>query len=514
MPRSKPAKPLDLPGRADAAGSSERRAQLATVAAEPFPLVLQRRASATIRGHVRRAVVRLCVLIAADISVLVLLRFLFRGVGDQAWLGGRVATVARALVPSGEFPYTQFVLAVMIGLVVFGTYRPGDHRRAPAKLFSAAALGLALVFWARAWEHNPWLSLIAFAAALPFLGLALCVERMLVDRVVRRVRPVGDGAVRTLVVGTGPVVHEAMTSPALSDAAEFRVVGHWDVGRAFERHGKLADLVWTIEAKHVEGIVLAGSFDNALFIELVNLADAAGCHVYSFPVEFVRGDIEPQLVWRRGAPLMQLTRPGARGPQLAIKRCVDIVGPALALLVLSPLLALIALAVRLSSSGPILFKQMRVGQGGRPFCIYKFRTMIRDAEAQRNTVAAQSIYGDLRLFKVKDDPRVTPVGRFLRRTSLDELPQLWNVLRGDMSLVGPRPPLPCEVELYEEHHYTRFDMKPGMTGPWQVSGRNRITDFDEVLQLEFSYLRQWSIWKDIDILVRTIPEVLKMKGAH
>jgi lipopolysaccharide/colanic/teichoic acid biosynthesis glycosyltransferase len=124
------------------------------------------------------------------------------------------------------------------------------------------------------------------------------------------------------------------------------------------------------------------------------------------------------------------------------------------------------------------------------------------------------MYGDLRLFKVKNDPRVTRIGGFLRRTSLDELPQLWNVLRGDMSLVGPRPPLPCEVELYEEHHYTRFDMRPGITGPWQVSGRNRITDFDAVLQLEFGYLRQWSIWKDFGILLRTVPEVLKMKGAH
>jgi lipopolysaccharide/colanic/teichoic acid biosynthesis glycosyltransferase len=140
--------------------------------------------------------------------------------------------------------------------------------------------------------------------------------------------------------------------------------------------------------------------------------------------------------------------------------------------------------------------------------------MVRDAEARRTAMASQSMYGDLRLFKVKDDPRVTRVGRFLRRTSLDELPQLWNVLRGDMSLVGPRPPLPCEVELYEEHHYTRFDMKPGITGPWQVSGRNRITDFDEVLKVEFDYLRQWSIWKDVEILVRTLPEVLKMKGAH
>jgi lipopolysaccharide/colanic/teichoic acid biosynthesis glycosyltransferase len=115
---------------------------------------------------------------------------------------------------------------------------------------------------------------------------------------------------------------------------------------------------------------------------------------------------------------------------------------------------------------------------------------------------------------VKDDPRVTRIGAFLRRTSLDELPQLWNVLLGHMSVVGPRPPLPCEVALYQEHHYTRLNMRPGMTGPWQASGRNRITDFEEVVRLESAYIRQWSIWKDLAILLRTIPVVLRMDGAH
>jgi hypothetical protein len=319
--RARPAKPLDVPTRTETVASNGRwSGALPDVSREPFPLVLQRRAPVAIRAHVRRAVVRLSVLVAADISVLLLLRFLFRGVSDRGWLGAPIAAIARALAPPGEFPYAQFVIAVMVGLLIFGNYRPGDHRRAPAKLFSAAALGLGLVFWGRLWEHNPWLSLLGFAAALVVLGLALWVERMIVDRVVRRVRPVGDAAVRTLVVGTGPVAQEAAESPALSDPAEFRVVGHWDVARVLDsdRRDRLSELVATIEAKHVEGIVLAGAFDSDLFFELVNLADAAGCHVYSLPSEFVRGDIEPRLVWRRGAPLMQLTRPGARGPQLAV----------------------------------------------------------------------------------------------------------------------------------------------------------------------------------------------------
>jgi lipopolysaccharide/colanic/teichoic acid biosynthesis glycosyltransferase len=140
--------------------------------------------------------------------------------------------------------------------------------------------------------------------------------------------------------------------------------------------------------------------------------------------------------------------------------------------------------------------------------------MVRDAEKRQDGIAARSIYGDGRLFKVKDDPRVTRVGRFLRRTSLDELPQLWNVMRGDMSLVGPRPPVPQEVALYEEHHFARFHMKPGITGPWQVGGRNNVTSFEEIVRLEADYMRYWSIGKDIEILLRTLPAVLGQRGAH
>jgi lipopolysaccharide/colanic/teichoic acid biosynthesis glycosyltransferase len=139
--------------------------------------------------------------------------------------------------------------------------------------------------------------------------------------------------------------------------------------------------------------------------------------------------------------------------------------------------------------------------------------MIAGAEDRRPELQEISIYRDARLFKVPNDPRVTRLGRMLRRTSLDEVPQLLNVLRGEMSLVGPRPPLPMEVELYEAHHYARFDVKPGITGPWQVSGRNEIRDFEEVVALESSYIRTWSVWADLWLLLRTIPAVFRMRGA-
>jgi lipopolysaccharide/colanic/teichoic acid biosynthesis glycosyltransferase len=212
--------------------------------------------------------------------------------------------------------------------------------------------------------------------------------------------------------------------------------------------------------------------------------------------------------------LVQLTAPSLKVPQLVVKRALDLIGATMSLVVLSPLLAILAVLVKLESRGPAFFAQERVGRGGRLFKIFKLRTMVDGAEAKRDGLLAQSVYSDPRLFKMPGDPRMTRTGRWLRRTSLDELPQLLNVLKGEMSLVGPRPPLPSEVALYEAHHYARFDVKPGITGPWQVAGRNQVTDFEKVVALESEYIRDWSLGTDLTILVRTIPAVLRMNGAH
>jgi exopolysaccharide biosynthesis polyprenyl glycosylphosphotransferase len=244
------------------------------------------------------------------------------------------------------------------------------------------------------------------------------------------------------------------------------------------------------------------------------VALATGCRVLKLPSGIGVPGVQPEIVWRRGQPLVELTAPSLRGWQLALKRLMDVVGALVGLVLFSPLLAWIALRIKLDSPGPVLFRQERVGQEGRRFRILKFRTMAVDAEQHREELRARSLYTDARLFKVRDDPRVTRVGRWLRRMSLDELPQLINVLKGAMSFVGPRPPLPCEVELYETHHYARFDVKPGMTGPWQVGGRNDVVDFEEIVRLETAYIRRWSLWADIVILLSTIPAVFRMRGAH
>ena len=197
----------------------------------------------------------------------------------------------------------------------------------------------------------------------------------------------------------------------------------------------------------------------------------------------------------------------------ATKRLMDIVLSAVGMLLLSPVYLAIAAAVKLSSPGPVFFVQTRVGRYGRHFKFYKFRSMRQDAEAQKAALMARNESKDGVIFKMKDDPRITKVGRFLRRTSLDELPQLWNVFIGDMSLVGPRPPVPSEVQEYTLEDRKRLDVIPGITCLWQIKGRSEIP-FNEQVRLDKEYILAPSVWKDIVILLKTIPAILGGKGAY
>ncbi len=195
-----------------------------------------------------------------------------------------------------------------------------------------------------------------------------------------------------------------------------------------------------------------------------------------------------------------------------LKRSIDVVGGLLLIIAFAPLMALVALVIRLESPGPIFFRQKRLGRGGRPFTMYKFRTMGVGAEAEQERLAhLNERKGPA--FKIPCDPRHTRVGRWVRRMSLDELPNLLNVLKGEMSLVGPRPPLPAEVEHYEDWHKRRLQVIPGITGLWQVSGRSKLS-FDEQCRLDLFYIEHWSPWLDFSIMLRTIPAVLLATGAY
>jgi exopolysaccharide biosynthesis polyprenyl glycosylphosphotransferase len=211
-----------------------------------------------------------------------------------------------------------------------------------------------------------------------------------------------------------------------------------------------------------------------------------------------------------GLPILSLVRGPDRVVGLAAKRALDVAGSAFLLLVLSPLLALLAVLVKLDSPGSAFFQQERVGLHGRTFRVVKYRSMCSDAEQRLDDLQGLNVIRG-HAFKVERDPRVTGVGRFLRRTSLDELPQLLNVVRGEMSLVGPRPPLPCEVEKYDIWHRRRLSMKPGMTGLWQIGAR-RHPEFDHWVEKDLEYIDTWSLWLDFKIIARTVPAVLGGTG--
>jgi len=465
---------------------------------------------------VRRGVVRLAVLVAVDMLSFGVMRELLRAVREHALLGAAVAERIQLGFPTGSLNGWQYAVALFVGLVVVGAYGPGDQRRDPRRLFAACALATALPLWATLWTRGVEPVLLQYAATVVLVWLALVAERLTIDRVVARVYPPDQNAIDTLFVGPAGECIAAASSPAFATGTDYRPIGFVDVQLppAPGALGHVSDMPLLLAASGAQVVALCGYVTDKQFQDVVDVALAGGCQVLAVPRAAEVAGVHPTTVWRRGQPLVQLTAPSLKGPQLIAKRALDLIGAGIGLVVLSPVIAILAVLIKLGSPGPVFFTQERVGQGGRRFKICKLRTMVDGAEEKRDELLSQSVYGDARLFKVPSDPRMTRLGRWLRQTSLDELPQLVNVLRGDMSLVGPRPPLPCEVALYEAHHYARFDVKPGMTGPWQVAGRNDVTDFERVVALETEYIRNWSLASDLAILLRTTPAVLRMEGAH
>jgi exopolysaccharide biosynthesis polyprenyl glycosylphosphotransferase len=198
--------------------------------------------------------------------------------------------------------------------------------------------------------------------------------------------------------------------------------------------------------------------------------------------------------------------------QLAIKRIIDIVLSLIAIIIAGPIFILLIILIKIDSKGPAIFKQERIGLNQKTFYMYKFRSMVRDAEEKFDQVRCLNHTNPI-MFKSHKDPRITKIGKFIRRFSLDELPQLFNVLKGEMSLIGPRPPLPRELKNYKAWHYVKFLMVPGITGLWQVSGRATIKDFDKVINLDYDYIRNWNLLLDFKILLKTIPVVISGRGA-
>ncbi|MGH3132138.1 MAG: exopolysaccharide biosynthesis polyprenyl glycosylphosphotransferase, partial [Gaiellaceae bacterium] len=290
------------------------------------------------------------------------------------------------------------------------------------------------------------------------------------------------------------------------------VVAHDSVA-GLRRLGSRDELQAVLQEVRPDEVILSEAhFDERTVLEVVEQAHRQGIKVRLAPDTTELLVQQGEYVPGQGAPLFELRPPVLTGWDWAVKRSFDIVVSLLVAVLLLPLWLLIALALKLGSRGPVFFVDRRIGVGEREFGMLKFRTMVAEAASlQEELEPANEAEGAL--FKIRDDPRVTRVGRVLRRLSLDEIPQIVNVLKGEMSLVGPRPVPLRDYDLLEDWHRTRYAVLPGMTGLWQISGRSGLT-FDDLVRLDFTYIENWSVWLDITIIARTIPAVLTRRGAY
>lgn len=275
--------------------------------------------------------------------------------------------------------------------------------------------------------------------------------------------------------------------------------------------GGLDDLSRAVRQSFVDEIIIADRYPAASIIKLVEQARELGVEVFVVPGFYDELTPDAPIEYLADFPVIALHRAGSKAASHTIKRIWDFIVSALLLFLLLPTLVLVALAIKLDSPGPVLYASDRIGRKGRVFRCFKFRTMIVNAEAMKDSLRAENERDSI-LFKIKDDPRVTRIGRLLRKFSLDEIPQLFNVLRGEMSLVGPRPPIASEVEQYETEHFRRLEVLPGLTGLWQVKAR-QDPSFERYVSLDLTYVENWSFWLDLKILVRTAEVVLRGTGS-
>jgi len=418
-------------------------------------------------------------------------------------------------------------IGVVVGLIVIfaarGLYKirlTGTWFQQARTIINAATVGLAFLityyFISQPTSNSRLIVPFVWGTTI----ILLCLGRLVVSIMMGILYRLGLGETRLLVVGSGRLGKMTMQHIAANPNLGYSIIGFLhdmseepnDFGR-FKMLGTLDDIGLVIKSMQIDEVIIAlPSYLHDYAIRAVKTCEHLGASFKLIPdlyeMNLSRIDMEAM----EGIPLIGIKQVSLNNVQRAVTRLVDITVAGLVLLIGLPIWICIAAAIRINSRGPIIYGQKRVGLNGKEFDFYKFRSMYQDADKiLAALIAKNEAKGPL--FKMKDDPRRTPVGRFLRRTSLDEFPQLISVITGEMSLVGPRPPLPREVAQYEEWQKGRLAIKPGLTGLWQVRGRSDLS-FDEGVLMDLYYIENWSLRLYFQILLRTIPAVLLRRGAY
>jgi len=467
------------------------------------------------RRNLLRRVVSIAALIALDVIGLALglylalvVRELVYGHTDLAW---------GLLWRAGPREWLPFLAPITV--LVFlqaGLYGPRERRPGPGRVLASLVLValIVLAFGIGTDYHFTTSGLIPTATLICAIAIgvlraayeSITLELLRVSGARRRAVLVGEGEAlarvfRSLGASRGGIAYDFLGAVSLTGAPGLEPLGDPD---------ELADVLRRLEPDEL--VLAEAELDERTVLEVVETAHRFGVRVRLAPKTTELLVQQGEYVPGQGMPLFELRPPVLTGAEWAVKRVFDIVVSVLVAVVGLPLWLLVALAIKLDSRGPVFYLDRRIGVGEREFAMFKFRTMVSGADRLQPELEEQNEAGGA-LFKIRDDPRVTRVGAVLRRLSLDELPQVLNVLRGEMSLVGPRPLPLRDYRRLEDWHRQRYNVLPGITGLWQISGRSNLS-FDDLVRLDFYYLESWSIWLDVSIIVKTIPAVLGRRGAY
>jgi exopolysaccharide biosynthesis polyprenyl glycosylphosphotransferase len=449
------------------------------------------------RFHAFRRLLSVAVLIFVDAAAL------SAGVLASAYLTGAGQEVVVAYLP--------IVLAV--GLALFAAqdlYDKALARRNPAALIGAVMLWAGLLIIGSVVYPGSGFGLggvlLAALLALVVSGALRFFYEQGIEWIYRR----GSFRIPTLVIGEKEDRERLIRALNASPSA-YRLVGELDLSDGGVDLPRLREM---LDETEVRNVILAGAerLDDEEFLDLLRSVRLRKVRLRVVPGAITLLKTRPVLSEYTGVPLFEIGYPRLDNTQRSLKRLLDVTGSLLGLILLSPLLLSVALAVKLTSPGPVLFRQKRIGADEKVFICYMFRSMYKDAEARQEELEAMN-EADGAVFKIKNDPRITPVGRFIRRWSIDELPQLINVLKGEMSLVGPRPLPVRDFERMSEMHKERLAAIPGMSGYWQISGRSNLS-FDDMVRLDLYYIENWSLSFDVKIILKTLGAVLKREGAY